>query len=131
VVFRHEHGTTPVHGASALWMQTMGASLLVAKRCSLVCVLTAVHDGRCAHGLLYMTAVQHDGHEHVHPPRGVHGTWCSSPGLGVSPSQALTVALLLAVVVDVRVRVACEPAVQVGAVSPSGLPSSSHRRCVS
>jgi hypothetical protein len=39
-------------------MQTMGATLLVAKRCSLMCVLTVVYDGRCAHGLLYMAAVR-------------------------------------------------------------------------
>ena len=35
------------------WMQTTGAALVAAKRCSLACVLMPAQDSRSAHGLLY------------------------------------------------------------------------------
>lgn len=42
------------------WMQTTGAALLAAERCSLACVLMLVQDGRSLHGLLYLAAVPDD-----------------------------------------------------------------------
>jgi hypothetical protein len=56
-------GPRLVHGALAFWMQTTGATLLATKRRSLVRVLMVVHDGRCAHGLLYLAAVRDDRRE--------------------------------------------------------------------
>jgi len=50
-------GPRLVHEALAFWMQTTGATLLATKRRSLVRVMMAVHDGRNAHGLLYLAAV--------------------------------------------------------------------------
>ena len=59
-------GPRPVHRALAFWMQTTCATLLATKRRSLVRVLMIVHDGRCAHGLLYLAAVRDDRRELEH-----------------------------------------------------------------
>jgi hypothetical protein len=47
-------------------MQTTGATMLATKRRSLVRVLMVVHDGRSAHGLLYLAAVRADRREQEH-----------------------------------------------------------------
>jgi hypothetical protein len=52
-----------VRGGLAFWMQTSGAVLLVVRRCSVTRAWTSAHDGCSAHGLLYLTAVRHDGRE--------------------------------------------------------------------
>jgi hypothetical protein len=44
-------------------MQTTGASLLAAKRCSLARVSTPAQDSRSAHGLLYLAPVSADWRE--------------------------------------------------------------------
>ena len=49
------------------WMQTSGASLLAVNRCSPVRVSMPAHDSRSAHRLLYLAAVQHDGHHLTGP----------------------------------------------------------------
>ncbi len=47
----------------ALWMQTTGAALLAAERCSLARVLILVQDGHSLHGLLYLAAVPDDSRQ--------------------------------------------------------------------
>ena len=63
-------------------MQTTGAALLATKRCSLVRVLVAVHDGRNAHGLPYLTAVLRLPHPLISPawrhPLTTVARWSSS-----------------------------------------------------
>jgi hypothetical protein len=51
-------------------MQTTGAALLAAKRCTPMRVLILAQDSRSAHGLLYLTAVRGDicPPEHCHAP---------------------------------------------------------------
>ena len=48
------------------WMQTTGAGLLAAKRCSLARVPMPAQDSRSAHRLLYLTAVRDDRREQEH-----------------------------------------------------------------
>ena len=47
-------------------MQTTGAALLAANRCSIVRVQVPAQDGRKAHGLLYLAAVLDAGREQGH-----------------------------------------------------------------
>ena len=51
----------PIRGwvTLSIWMQTTGATLLAAKRCSLARALMPAQDSRSVHGLLYLAAVRH------------------------------------------------------------------------
>jgi len=50
----------------ALWMQTVGTTLLAVKLCSIVRVRMPAYDSHSAQGLPYLAAVWDDGREQEH-----------------------------------------------------------------
>jgi hypothetical protein len=69
--------SSPRSQALSVWMQTTGAALLAAERRSIVRLRVPVQDGRSAHGLLYLAAVQDDQRQQEH----------CQPRLDVEPSS--------------------------------------------
>ena len=71
-------------------MQTTGAVLLAAKRCSPMRVRTPAQDSRSAHGLLYLAAVRANQREQEHR----QGTVDTDPSLVSCGALSVTVAHL-------------------------------------
>ena len=58
----------------SIWMQTIGTTLIAAKRCSLVRMLTPAQGSRSAHALLYLATVRDDWRQQEH--RQIPAAYC-------------------------------------------------------
>src|SRR5271169_6356920 len=70
----------------AIWMQTTGALLLGVQGCSSIRLRTAAHDGRRAHGLLYLAAAarKRPGFRILEPGTSPRSPPCHRPCVAVS-----------------------------------------------